>query len=104
MPGVRQLMVLTILEARVETDKQAIMERTYRARTHPLPPSIIETRLTRSSSDASVWRINTLWRPREALDEMRRSPEVPVGVQIFRAAAAEPLLSVWDVIDQSAGT
>jgi len=37
-----------------------------------------------------------VWR-REALDEYRRSVETPGGVLRFRAAGAEPTLSIFDV-------
>jgi hypothetical protein len=46
-----------------------------------------------------VWRIETLWESRQALDAMRGTG-TPRGVQIFRAAGAEPSLTVLDVRDE----
>jgi hypothetical protein len=50
-----------------------------------------------SLKDASLWQILTVWQSREALDAMRRTGETPRGVLMFRAAGAEPTLSVLDL-------
>ncbi len=91
-------MVLTILEARVAEDKRRALEQTYREETRKLDPGIVQTFLLHDVRDASVWRILTLWESAAALDQMRRSGETPRGVVIFRAAGAEPALSVFDVV------
>jgi quinol monooxygenase YgiN len=90
-------MVMTILEARVAPEKWASLEQTYKAGTDKLDPGILQTFLIHSSTDPGLWRLITLWRSREALDEMRRSPETPRGVLFFREAGADPTLSVFDV-------
>jgi heme-degrading monooxygenase HmoA len=94
-------MVMTILEARVPQDKWTTLEQTYRAAVETLDPGLVETFLLQSNSDAELWQIATLWASREALDQMRQSPEPPRGVQIFRAAGAEPKLSVLKVVVRS---
>lgn len=96
-------MVMTVLEAHVEqghtdTLKQAYHEEVDR---HMLP-SIYQTFLVHALNDPSLWRIITVWRSREDLQAMRQQG-TPAGVLIFRAAGAEPVLSILDVDDFAPG-
>lgn len=92
--------IITILEAQVAPEKAAALEQAYsdisrsagRVDGEPL-----QSFLMRGTSDATLWRILTVWSSREALDKMRSMPGLPVGVQIFRAVGAEPALSVFQV-------
>jgi hypothetical protein len=93
--------VLTILEARVATDRVGDLRRAFEAtRTAPIPPFILRSFLVQSTQDPDVWRILTLFRSREDLDAMRASGETPRGVAMFREAGAEPALSLFDLADQ----
>ncbi|MGH2429096.1 MAG: antibiotic biosynthesis monooxygenase [Candidatus Limnocylindria bacterium] len=90
-------MVVTMLEARVASDREADLENAYAADVSgELPPSIVESFLLHESG-TDLWRIATVWRSREDLDEYRASVEVPSGRLDFRAAGAEPSLMIFDV-------
>jgi heme-degrading monooxygenase HmoA len=91
-------MVLTVLEAHVAPEKAARLEEAYQQAIKQLDAGITQTLLLRGSTDSNTWRIVTMWQSREALDEMRRSGTPPRGVLMFRAADAEPVLSVFDVV------
>ena len=91
-------MVITILEARVEPDKAPMLEAAYRQGIEQLDEGITQTFLLRDFKDSHIWRIITVWQSRDALEQMRRSGETPRGVVMFRAADAEPTLSVFDVM------
>jgi len=96
-------MVMTILEAHVALENWAALERAYQVETEHIPPEINQTFLVHSTADSTIWRIITVWRSREALEEMRRSTETPAGVRMFRAAGAEPTLSIFDVVAHATG-
>lgn len=91
-------MILTILEAQVAPEKAGRLEEAYKQGIEHLDAGILQTFLLQSSKDASLWRIVTVWQSREALEAMRRSGEIPRGIVMFRAADAEPVLSVFDVV------
>src|SRR5687768_9838351 len=91
-------MVITMLQANVLPERVADLERAYRERTTELPPEIVESFLVRDAREPFVFEIVTVWRDREALEAMRASGVTPTGVQIFRAAAAEPKLSILEVV------
>lgn len=92
--------VVTILEAQLPVDRQDDLERTYRAAiAEQPPPGLVRSALLRDARDPSLWRIETLWESREALSAMRGTG-TPRGVLIFREAGAEPLLSVFDVVEE----
>lgn len=92
------VMVLTVLEANVEPGKEAALQSAYeRAVEGALPPGLVRTELLRDSREPTRWRIQTLWESREVLEAMRKTG-TPAGVLMFRAADAEPTLSIFEVI------
>ena len=91
-------MVITILESRVEPDMVPALLAAYQNGLSHLPPQMIRTYLAHDAADKTIWRIVSVWKSREGLDEMRRSRETPEGILMFRAAGAEdPQLSIYDV-------
>jgi hypothetical protein len=67
------------------------------AATGTLPPGLVRSELVRDARNATRWRIQTWWTSRDALEAMR-STGTPAGVLMFRAAGAEPVLAVFDVV------
>lgn len=90
-------MVVTILEAHVGAESWAAFQDEYKERTVQLPPQMIQTFLLQDTADQTLWRIISVWKSREALDEMRSSGETPAGVVMFRNAGVEPNLSIFNV-------
>jgi quinol monooxygenase YgiN len=91
-------MVITILEARIELDMTSALLAAYQNGLSHLPPQMVRTYLIQSTADKAVWQILSVWKSREALDEMRSSRETPEGILMFRAAGAEePKLSIFEV-------
>ncbi len=94
-------MVITILEAQVTAEKTAELVTTYQEAVRQLDPGIVQTFLLQSAKDPALWQIVTHWESRQALEAMRQSGETPRGVLVFRAAGAEPRLSVFSVLAQA---
>jgi quinol monooxygenase YgiN len=92
----RLVMVLTVLEAVVAEDRTADLVAAYRSAGTKLPPGLLHTDLLRASDASGRWRIQSYWANRGALDAMRAAG-TPAGVLMFRAAGAEPALSVFEV-------
>ena len=90
-------MVMTILEAHVGEEHWAAFQMDYQNRIAQLPPQMIQTFLLQSATDQTLWQIISVWKSREALEEMRNSAETPEGVVMFRNVGAEPKLSIFDV-------
>jgi heme-degrading monooxygenase HmoA len=93
-------MVVTIAEGHVTEGQAAQLEQTYANETADrsrLPIGLVESALIHSSSDASLWRIQTLWESREVLLEMRRTTAVPAAIGMFRSVGVEPTVSIFDV-------
>ncbi len=89
-------MIMTILEARVSREKWEVLRKAYTKELQALPPAIDRTYLMQSAADSEVWRILTVWHSKEELDKMR-SQGTPAGVLMFRAAGAEPGLSIFNI-------
>ena len=90
-------MVITILEAHVSTENWAALQNDYENRTKHLPSQMVRTFLLQSAVDQTLWQIISVWKSREALDEMRNSGETPEGIVMFRNVGAEPKLSIFNV-------
>jgi quinol monooxygenase YgiN len=89
-------MVLTILEATVAPERAADLRAAFRNAGTEVPAGLVRSHLVSSAADPTRWRIETLWASRDALTAMRQAG-TPAGVLMFRAAGAEPSLSVYDV-------
>lgn len=87
-------MVVTMLDASVAEDRVPDLLDAYGTASGDLPPFIVETFLLRSGNS---WRIATVWTSREDLEAYRASVETPAGILAFRAAGAEPDLTIFDV-------
>lgn len=90
-------MVITILEAQVRAENWLAFQDEFKNRTTQLPPQMLQTFLLQDVSNQTLWRIVSVWRSREALEEMRNSGETPTGVLMFRKAGAEPKLFLYNV-------
>lgn len=93
---------MTILEAHVAPENAAVLEQTFKQETGRLDAGIVQTFLLHASHDPTLWRIATVWSSRQALAAMRQSGETPRGVVMFRAAGAEPALSIFEVVSTAA--
>lgn len=91
-------MILTVLEGTVAVGRAADLEAAFRAAAGQAPPGLLRTHLLCASTDQTRWRIETLWQSRAVLDAMRQSTSTPAGVLMFRAAGAEPTLTIFEVI------
>ena len=91
-------MIVTVLEAFVDPDRQRDLEVAYSDAIHDTKPAgLVRSSLLHATYDENLWRIETVWESREALEAMRRAGGTPRGLLIFRAAGAEPALSVFEV-------
>ena len=93
-------MIITMLEARVSKENWSALENAYQTGTQQREAGLVQSFLIHGVKDDELWRIVTIWQSKEALDEMRKSGEIPRGVLIFRAANAEPVLSIFNVVHQ----
>lgn len=90
-------MVMTIVAAKVAADKEDVLKEAYeQAGGGQLPPAIKETFLLHEDG-SDVWRIATVWNSREQLEEYRRGVDTPAAIEMFRAAGAQPTVTVNEV-------
>ncbi|GAB4099403.1 hypothetical protein [Sinomonas halotolerans] len=90
--------VLTEVSAEVPADRQALVLAGYRAMAAgPFPEGLLRSELLRGSD--GLWRVQTLWRDRAALEAMRAAPEPPAALRLFRSVGVEPALRIWEVAD-----
>jgi len=90
-------MVVTVLEAMVAPERAADLEAAYRSAEKEPPPGFVRSDLLWAANEPTRWRIQTLWASRAALSAMQ-SAGTPAGVMMFRAAGAEPTLTIFEVI------
>lgn len=93
-------MVVTMLEAAVDPERAQDLQRAFGDAAGALPRAIVETFLLHAV-DSDVWRIVTVWRSGEELDAYRASVDTPEGVRMFRAAGAQPTLTIFEVASRA---
>ena len=91
-------MVTTILEAVVQPENWGLLREAYQRDIGDLPPQMVRTFLLQGLPDRTLWQIVSVWKSREALEDMRSSGETPAGIRMFRTAGAEPVLTIFDVV------
>ncbi len=94
-------MVITFLEGRVAPEKEGNLRKAYDEAVKNRYEGILQTYMTRSIMDTNVWRIFSVWKNREAFEKVRQASEPIKGVLIFRAAGVEPLMGLFEVVDQA---
>jgi hypothetical protein len=90
-----------MLEAQVAPDRADRLVAEFESAGGALPPPIVESFLMQDTG-SDLWRLATVWGSRGALDGYRASVDTPAGVLMFRAADAEPLLTVFEVASHAA--
>lgn len=65
----------------------------------PRPDGLLRTELLQVEDE---FRIQTLWRDREALAAMRAGTEEPAAPRLFRSVGAQPQLTILEVRAQTA--
>lgn len=90
-------MVITVLQGHVKAENWSAFQIDYQSRILELPVQMVQTYLLQNTSDPTLWQIISVWKSREALDEMRSSGETPAGVLMFRNVGVEPELSIFRV-------
>jgi heme-degrading monooxygenase HmoA len=94
------VMIMTILEGRVSEENWPALEQAFAEASQEDTPGMVRSYLIHGVKEREMWRILTIWRSRQALEDMRKTTETPRGVLIFRSAHAEPQLSIFDVVQE----
>jgi quinol monooxygenase YgiN len=98
-PVMDEARVMMILEARVAPENWDVLEQGYRDRVaQGFPAELIEIVLVQAVAEPAVWRIVSIWSSQEALDAYRRSVHPLSGPEMFRAAGADPAVSICRII------
>jgi hypothetical protein len=88
--------ILTDVSATVDSEKHQQLVAAFQALgAEPMPDGLVRTELLRGRE--GLWRIQTLWRDREALDAMIASSEVPAARRLFQDVGATSALQVYEV-------
>ena len=93
-------MVMTILEGRVAKENWHLLEQEFQQASQINEPGLVQSFLIQNERETDLWRILTVWESLEALQAMRKTQETPRGVLIFRHAHTEPVLGIFDIVQE----
>ncbi|HEY9075484.1 MAG TPA: antibiotic biosynthesis monooxygenase [Anaerolineaceae bacterium] len=93
-------MIITILEGRVTSDRWEEFEDAYRKKIKRAPMQLRQSYLIQSTTNLSTWRIISIWRSKEAYEEMSTSSEFNTCVEMFRQVGVEPTRRVFRVVER----
>ena len=63
-----------------------------------LTQGLIRSSLLRKSDDREIYRIETVWESREALEKMRSVTQTPKAIELFQKVKASPRLEIYDIV------
>src|SRR5713101_4410545 len=90
--------VMTVVEGKVPSSSVLEFEAAYASvKDQPKPPGWKRSMLLRDTKEEGMYRISTLWENRQALEEMRKGPGVPVAIAVFRKVGVEPNLRIFEI-------
>lgn len=93
------MQVITILEGRVPISKAREFETAYESlKQDALTPRLVRSSLLRESNNPEIYRIETVWESREALEKMRSSTQTPKAIELFQKVKASPRLEIYDLV------
>lgn len=91
--------VITVVEGKVPISKAGEFEADYASlKQGPFPPGLLRSSLLRNSDNPEIYRIETVWESREALDKMRSSTQTPKAVELFQKVKASPRLEIYGIV------
>jgi quinol monooxygenase YgiN len=91
--------VITIVEGRVPVSKAREFEAAYESlKQDALTPGLIRSSLIRKSDNPEIYRIETVWESREALEKMKSSTQTPKAIELFQKVKALPRLEIYDIV------
>jgi hypothetical protein len=89
--------ILTEVSAKVDSDREPELVAGFQELVaHPVPDGLLRTDLLRGNDGS--WRIQTVWRDRDALEAMRAAPLPPAAPRLFGSVGAEPSLQIYEII------
>ncbi len=92
--------VITIVEGRVPISKAREFETAYASlRQGVLSSGLIRSSLLRNSDNPEIYRIETVWESREALEKMRSSTQTPKAIELFQKVKASPHVEIYDIVN-----
>ena len=92
-------MVITQVDGHVDPERWQDLRDGYRVMTAQSPPQLVRTYLLQDTADPTFWRVATVWKSMEALEEYRRSVETPAAFVLFRGVGTEPNRSILEVAE-----
>jgi len=98
-------MMISIIEGRVARQNWHLLKQAYQRSSGQTPPGLEQSFLIHSIEDEEVWQIVTVWSGMASLQQIQQSKEAgitPRGILMFREAHAEPVHSVFEVVQNRA--
>lgn len=93
------MQVITIVEGNVPISKSKEFETAYESlKQDALTPGLVRSSLLRKSDNPEIYRSETLWKSREALEKMRSSAQTPKAIELFQKVKVSPRLEIYDVV------
>jgi hypothetical protein len=94
-------LIITQLEGTVPSDQWDTLKQAFEKAAQQLPSAIEHSYLIQDRGSRDTWRVLTVWKSWEALQDYRATVETPGGMLMFQAAGAEPSLSIGDVVEHA---
>ena len=91
--------ILSIIEARVHQNSWELLQQNYEeVKKENLPSLLLSSHLVQDINEPEIWRIVTIWENLEAMNEYRKSVDVPAWILVFQKVNAVPKLIINTIL------
>ena len=91
--------ILSIIEARVHQDNWELLQQNYEeVKKENLLSLLLSSHLVQDINEPEIWRIVTIWENLEAMNEYRKSVDVPAWILVFQKVNAVPKLIINTIL------
>jgi len=90
-------MIVEILEGRVTSERWDIFLEAYRKKLKTIPTQLVQNFLIQDINDDTLWRIISIWRDKQALDEALSKKIINTCAAIYEEVGVEPTYRIYAI-------
>lgn len=93
---------MTVVEGKVPSSRAKEFEMSYaEVKDNKLPDALVQSFLLKDTENPEVYRIATVWKSSEGLEEfresMKKTKQTPTAVALFQKVGVEPTFKVYNI-------
>mgnify|MGYP000309578632 CR=1 FL=1 len=90
-------MIVEILEGRITPERWDSFQQAYRKKLKSIPTQLVQNFLVQDINDETLWRIISIWRDKQSLDETLKKRIYDTCASMFEEVGIEPTYRIFTI-------